>query len=243
MKTKIIRIAWRIFQKLFVILLSVLWIVSFIIACHNAMNLSITDASGWWQVVIELLGTPIILYGLYEIWKKVQVFGWKPDIRIGVFNAGALSCINDNKPLSTTVDISQGDTFFQLVVRNDGKAIAKYVKILLEFESVSEDYKQQTQTTIEKLAAPKIVLPKDSLFTRQNNKDFVFTGGDKWFIYPHDKVLFGFHILTTEKDQPPFPFGYRFHCTLWAEGLDNSIIQQLIVNVIRKDPIKETNEE
>ena len=220
---------------------NVIWIIVVIIsgiftgwAIYLALLLPIADASGWWQVGIAFAGLPIIFYGLADMEKQVREAQWKPEISIGLSGVGPISYIKTQKVLPKTVSINQGYPFFQLVVRNGGKLAAKFVKIHLEFASFQDDSYQRLATTpVESLAAPTVKIPEDNPFKWQNNKDFIFTGGDDWVIYPLDESVFGFFLKTVIVDQPPIPHDYHFHCTVWTEGLDNPASEDLIVRITR----------
>ena len=201
----------------------------------NALSLSLADSSGWWQTGIAFAGLPIILYGLLDIEKNIKESLWKPEISIRLFTVGPISEIRQQKTLLKSVDVSQGYPFFQLVVRNNGKLAAKFVKIHFEFDSFQDDsFRESAKSTVESLASPVLKIPKDSLFKWQNNKDFIFTGGDDWVIYPKDDSVFGFFLETVVVGQRPVPHDYHFSCTIWAEGLDNPIREKLTVNVVTK---------
>ena len=200
----------------------------------NALSLSLADASGWWQTGIAFAGLPLIFYGLLDIEKHLKESLWKPEISIGLFTVGPISEIKQQKELSKFVSIKQGYPFFQLVIRNGGKLAAKFVKIHLEFDSFQDDgFQEAAKTTVERLAAPVLKTPQDNPFKWQNNRDFIFTGGDDWVIYPKDDCAFGFYLETTVTGQPPVPHDYHFICTVWAEGLENPVTERLTVKVIK----------
>jgi hypothetical protein len=193
------------------------------------------EAAGWWQVGIEFLGLPLIISGLVEIQKKIKELSLRPEIILGLFGNGPISYIREGDVLPA-VTVNASYPFFQLVVRNQGDLVAKYVKILFEFESVGDfSYQKSAHTSVEKLAAPKLTIPEDNPFKWHNNKDFIFTGGSDWFIYPHDNVAFGFFLSTTVEGQHPIPHEYHFRCTLWAEGLENAVSEDLVLVVVNNN--------
>jgi hypothetical protein len=192
------------------------------------------NASGWLQVFLEALSLPVLVYGLYRLREELQRESWKPEISIGVTRVEPLSEARKRITLPTTASISQGYTCFQLLVRNKGKLAARFVKIHLEFLSFQDtSYRDVAKSPMEKLAAPTVEIPGDNPFEWQNNKDFIFRGGADWVIYPQDNAAFMFCLGTVVEGQSPVPHDYRFHCTIWAEGVGCPVEEELIVRVMK----------
>lgn len=105
------------------------WIASVAWALYAALSDRYIDTSGWWQVFIDLIGTPLILLGLLNL-RKNQ---WKPEIAIGVVEGWPRhSDIRNLDRLSTRIRIDQEFPAFSLVVRNNGKRVARSVKVRFE---------------------------------------------------------------------------------------------------------------
>jgi hypothetical protein len=204
-----------------------------LISLYFGLTSSRDNASGWFQVFLEALSLPVLLYGIYRLREELRKESWKPEISIGVTSIEPLSEVRRRTTLPTRADISQGYTCFQLLVRNEGKLAARFVKMHLEFESVGDtSYRNAAKLPVEELAAPTVEIPEDNPFEWQNNKDFIFTGGADWIIYPQDNTAFTFCLGTVVKGQPPVPHDYRFHCTVWAEGLDCPAEEDLVVRIV-----------
>jgi hypothetical protein len=220
-----------------------LWVFIIIIS-FGLVGLSIfeafqpsADVSGWVQVGIAALGVPILLRELNQIREAINQ---KPNIGIGLasINDLPLAKIRDAKSLTTLKNVSHGYPHFELVVRNEGRVAAKSVKI--HFEFISRAPKGNS------LAVPVLECKdwlKDNRFTfkKVNNADFVFIGGTDWVLHANDSDMFAFYLTTAlgRKDKPgeheyPDVGEYEFMCTVWADGLDNPVVEKLKVNVVDK---------
>ena len=201
---------------------------------YFALTSQTDDPSGWWQVFLGALSVPIVFYELDQIRRAV---GQKPIISIGLVGVDdlPLSKIRDTATLPTTVTVSQGYAHFYLVVRNQGKVAARYVKVHLEHKRKPSDQLS--------LLSPVVKMSEFSSdkpsFKAENNIDFLFIGGSDWVIYPNDSEIFGFHITTVviKQTEPyrlreyPEPGDCHFQCTVWAEGLNHPVSEQLTVKI------------
>jgi len=204
----------------------------FFVSLYFALTSSRDNASGWWQVFLETLGLPVLIYGLYKLREEMRREGWRPEIRIGISQVEPLSEVRKRETLPTMAIVSQGYACFQLIVGNRGRLAARFVKMHLEFLSFQDDsYASAARSPVERLAAPTVKIPNGNPFKWQNNKDFIFEGGHDWVIYPRDDVTFAFFLGTVVQGQLPVPYDYRFRCTVWAEGLDNPVHSELTVRV------------
>ena len=78
-------------------------------------------------------------------------------------------------------------------------------------------------------------------FKKVNNADFVFIGGENWILHANDTDMFDFHISTVivknaetkERERPDYG-DYQFVCTIWADGLDKPISENLAVRIVDK---------
>jgi len=191
------------------------------------------DAAGWIQVAIAALGVPILLRELYQIRQSINQ---KPIISIGLANVKdlPLSNVRAKKSLKPTLEISRGYPHFWLVIRNTGRVAAKSVKIHFEFiKSTHQDPLLQPVIRTEDWMGDKRYT-----FKIVNNADFVFIGGTDWVLHANDTDMFDFYITTSivkgeQRERPDFG-DYEFRCTAWADGLDNPVVQKLIVRIVNK---------
>lgn len=202
-----------------------------------------SDFSGWGQLIIEAFTLPIIAFELFRISKEL---GKMAAIDIGVVGIKEypLSNIRSIEKLPTYTKISQGYPLFCLVVRNKGQISAKFVKIHLEFTNHKPTFKDSELSAVESMASPVIKIYESdtqNIFNRENNVDFVFRGGNNWVLRPYDSEKFDFFISTfigtNNPNMPyerPYPSICQFTCTLWADGIENPVIQKVEVEIERK---------
>ncbi len=225
----------QIFGKHFTKLIAIATVLAAMVIIIWARPLSPGDASGWWQVAIAIVGLPLLIYELYRIRKALEQ---KPDISIGLAAVEDLptSKIRDLETLPMTTAVGRGYAHFWLAVRNQGKVAAKFVKIHLEYKSEFLQPKQASLVPVIEVSEFSSGKPN---FYKENNAEFVFIGGADWVIHPNDTEVFDFHITTVmvlqqepfELREYPEPGNYHFHCTVWAEGLDHPISEQLTVKI------------
>jgi hypothetical protein len=201
-----------------------------------------SDFSGWGQLIIETFTLPIIAFELYRISKEL---GKSAEIDIGVVGIKEypLSNIRSIEKLPIHTKISQGYPLFCLVIRNKGQVSARFVKIHLEFVGHEPTFKSGELSTVESMASPVIKIYESdtqNIFNRENNVDFVFRGGTDWVLRPYDSEKFDFFISsfigTKDSNMPyerPYPSICQFTCTIWADGLENPIIQRVEVEIER----------
>ncbi len=201
-------------------------------------------ASGWWQVVILIIGLPILLYQLYEILREL---GKKPELDIGLATINDLptSRIREKKTLPYAVDVSSGYPHFFLVIKNQGKAAARYIKVHFEHRT------SETPLNISIKRPPPVLKVSEfskekPQFHQENNVECVFTGGTNWVIHPEDTEVFGFHMTTSviketikrengdiiNIPESPARGDCVFDCTIWTEGVDKPISKRLIVGIV-----------
>jgi len=194
-----------------------------------------SDAAGWIQVGIAALGVPILLRELYQIRQAVNQ---KPILNIGLANVKdlPLSKIREMKTLKTTLKVSHGYPHFWLVIRNSGKAGARFVKIHVEY--IRPERKSLCLPVIE---VSDWLGDNRYTFKKVNNADFVFIGGSDWILHANDSDMFDFDMTTAvvkqiEPEIREFPDvgDYEFICTIWADGLDKPISEKLIVSIVNK---------
>lgn len=191
-----------------------------------------SDIAGWVQVGIAALGIPILLRELIHIREAINQ---KPIIGVGLANVKDLPLSKVRvSELKTTINVSQGYPSFWLIIRNTGKVSAKSVKIHIEYLSPSR----------KSLYLPVIEMDdwlgdERYTFKKVNNADFVFIGGSDWVLHVNDTDMFAFHMTTAIvkqrkpeiRERPDFG-EYVFTCTVWADGLDKSLVEKLTVNVV-----------
>jgi hypothetical protein len=205
-------------------------------ATYHALASAREAASGWWQVAIAFASLPLVFVQLATIQEELRRAQWRPQIRIGVAPVGPLAPLA-SAPLAHHCTAQRGYPFFQLLVKNEGRLAAKWVKIHLEFESFGDSsYQDYARSPIDKIAAPRLHIPKDNPFTWQNNRDFVFNGGADWVIHPYDTVSFPFFVQTVVKDHPPVPCDYSLKATVFAEGIESPVAASLTVSISEEAP-------
>jgi len=197
-----------------------------------------SDTAGWVQVILAAFGVPLLLREIIQIRATINQ---KPIITVGLANVNdlPLSKIRQLSTLKTSIKLSQGYAHFWLLIRNQGNVAARSIKIHFEFKG--SNYQN-------KLLGP-VITAKDWLndkrytFKKVNNTDFVFVGGDNWLLHANDTDMFDFHISTAivinsetgERERPDYG-DYQFVCTIWADGLDKPLSEELTVHIV--DSIK-----
>ena len=201
-----------------------------------------SDFSGWGQLIIETLALPTIALELSRIRREL---GKSAAIEIGVVGIKEypLSNIRSIEKLKTYTKISQGYPLFCLVVRNKGQISARFIKIHLEFTGHQPTFKDGELSAAQSMASPVIKIYESdahNTFNRENNVDFVFRGGTDWILRPHDSEKFDFFITsfigTKDPNLPyerPYPSICQFTCTLWADGIEKPVVQQVAVEIER----------
>jgi hypothetical protein len=201
-----------------------------------------SDFSGWGQLIIETLTLPMIAFELNRIRKEL---GKTAEIDIGVVGIKEypLSNIRSIEKLQTYTKINQGYPLFCLVVRNKGQVSARFVKIHLEFTDHEPSFKKGELSPVESMASPVIKIYKSNNqynFNRENNADFVFSGGTDWVLRPQDSEKFDFFISSAigTKDpkipyERPYPSLCKFVCTVWVDGIEKPVVQRVDVEIER----------
>ena len=112
----------------------ILVVFSSIQAYQAFVTQSYSDLAGWLQVVVAVLGVPILYWELSQIRQAVY---HKPIIRIGLGNVNdlPLSKLRKKQSLVKKIAVDHGYPQFWLIVRNQGKVAAKSVKIHIEYVS------------------------------------------------------------------------------------------------------------
>jgi len=188
-------------------------------AVYFAFSSTRENASGWVEVAIAFIGLPIVVYQLMNLRQKIEQAHWKPEIYVGVAHHPlSISDIEDNLPSEIELIRKSANFHFSLVIQNRGKLAAKFVKIHLVFQSFED------QTYI-----PVIGFPEDN-FDKKGKKDYIFSGGPGWVVYPFDAEWF--HIELNPNSAGVIRSGeYLFQCTVRAEGLDTPVSRELRVNI------------
>jgi len=137
--------------------------------------------------------------------------------------------------LPKKTSIGQGYPHFLLVVRNSGKVAAKSVKIHFDYNSPTKN----------SLYFPVVEIGEwlgdyRYSFKKVNNEDFVFIGGSDWVLHANDTDIFNFYMTTSvvkqtepiEIRERPELGEYNFSCTVWCDGIDKPVSEQLIIALI-----------
>ena len=197
--------------------ISVGWALSY------ALPLTPGEASGWWQVIAVLAGLPIFFDQLKKIEEEARRAKWKPEIVIGLMPYEGddsrplpLSTTLVEENLSNAISLSDSTVYnnLLLVIQNRGELSAKFVKIHLEFEP----------SDIHSTFIPTIEFKEHKFEPNHYGKDYIFYGGSDNVIYPHDVERFRMYIHPQRRSNT-----YRFHCTVWADGLDNPVKKHLTI--------------
>ena len=186
---------------------------------HFAFACTPENVSGWIEVAIASAGLPVLVYELVNLRRITEQAGWRPDIHIGVARH-PLSISDIETGLSNEIELVRrsANFYFSLVIYNGGQLAARFVKVHLVFQSYED-----------KTYIPAVVFPEDN-FERKGKKDYIFSGGPGWVVYPSDAEWF--HV-----ELAPHPSGeirsgdYIFQCTVRAEGLDSPATEELIVKI------------
>jgi len=189
------------------------------IAVWFALSSTRDNASGWAEVAIAFIGLPILVYELVNLRKKVEQAQWEPDIHVGVAQH-PLSISDIESALSTEIELIRkaANFHFSLVIQNRGKRAARFVKIHLVFESFED-----------KTYIPVVRFSEDN-FEKKGTKDYVFSGGRDWIVYPTDAEWF--HIELDSHPGGQIRSGdYLFQCTVRTEGLDTPVREELKVKI------------
>lgn len=195
-------------------------------ALSYALPLKPAEASGWWQIAVVFAGLPIFFYQLQQIEEETRKAQWKPEISIGLLplhdqNGRPLSTseIKLIKNLPTDVGGLEPIRYhqFYLVIRNEGKIAAKFVKIHLEFRQSEESGN----------FAPTIEFRAPRFEPVSFGKDHFLYGGEDQVIYPRDVETFRMYFHP--QGARPTLAAYYFDCTVWAEGLDDPVSGTLVM--------------
>ena len=72
----------------------------------------------------------------------------------------------------------------------------------------------------------------------------MFIGGENWLLHANDTDMFDFHISTAlvkdvetgQRERPGYG-DYQFICTIWADGLEKPVSEELTIRIV--DSIKQ----
>jgi hypothetical protein len=261
----------RLFLIVTLVILVIGWLVVLGLSLYCALTLNcVSEVAGWWEVFLAVVAIPMLIYQLYSLRKAIQEGQWKPEIKVGL----AVSLTDFSKLRSIEVLPSRVkldlDSYFSLdeeqlvdakqfnpdsiatpvvlVIRNQGKRAARFVKVRLSLVSFPGEN-------------PPILHAK-GFSTLSDETTLVFRGGADWVIYPHDMELFhlgvtgksamSYHdriglflmdrFLTDEQQRilaitAVFGLGdYDFRCTVWTEGQDGPVTEELRLTVMDSKP-------
>jgi hypothetical protein len=165
---------------------------------------------------------------LKKIEEEARRAKWKPEIVIGLMPYEGddsrplpLSTTLVEENLSNAISLSDSTVYnnLLLVIQNRGELSAKFVKIHLEFEP----------SNIDSTFIPTIEFREHKFEPNHYGKDYIFYGGSDNVIYPHDVERFRMITHPQHRLWSSRIFTYRFHCTVWADGLDNPVKEQLTI--------------
>lgn len=212
-----------------------LWLGSIARAVYGITSESFNaDTSGWYQVVVELLGFPLILYGLLcELPKQIEERKWRPKISIGVMpGRPSLSEIRAMSSLPTEIVVhpnqDQIGFWFSLIIRNQGELAAKSTKLSIEVDDISFDDGSQ------------LILWSDCnrIMPESQGKDYIYPKdvGQQLVIHSRDEDVFRFPIQNRRRGPPSesaLPLRFSLFCMVWADGLDGISKVRLTVEVAK----------
>lgn len=197
------------------------------------------DITGWVQVALSVVAIPLIVYELDAI---REVGNRSPQISFGLANVNDLPISKlHTLQLKNNVNVSKGYAHFYIVLRNQGSAVAKNIKVEIE-------HTNPQQITY----APYIKVDEFSdnkpTFYAENNFNYIFRSPLDWGINIDDMEIFGFHLTTViieeyAEDSNGEKFAIRsqpaigkveIRCRVTVAGMKNPIEDTLTVNIVEK---------
>lgn len=210
-------------KQALLILIAVVWVgLTLFAVVQTILSIGIpSEMSGWWQVAIEMIGLPLLLFGLYQIIQQNQR---QPDIHVGVYHRDIRTVdiyqLDENDELQSEYKVSGSNTDFALTIQNRGRKVAQFIKIRLEHLN-----------RIESPTSSRIGLSNE-VFSSNTNVDFHFDD-QGYILYPGEIQSFIFKAYVQERNRLTDPIrGETAHlrCTIWADGLDKPIQRELFIS-------------
>lgn len=211
---------WPWYAKVLIAVWAILVGTFVTISLWSVFQNGFSDAAGWAQVAVEVLGLPLVIYGLYRLAPE------KPVIQIGVAFGHPRQVREEYNEFSNKVitGIWDNKAPFLLIVRNRGNVAAKFVKISLEI-----NVREPTNwygTILEHTGDFPFVAEGTS-------ENLTLCGGEDLVIYPKDEVAFRFSLASSQEILEEN--NYNLRCMVWAEGLSEPKIEYLLVRASHKN--------
>jgi hypothetical protein len=200
----------------------------------------VPESLDYWQLLISLLAVPAVGYQLYSLNKTIREQQAAPKIRIGLaqhpFDKSDLTI---DQPFPTSLlkaQPSNGENYYcNLVIQNHGNRVAKFVKIIVELqlpENGADGLERPSFKSVGTTNSNLNIFYSDS----SARYTFIFRGAANWHVYPHDIEFFTIELWPrasggrSPKDRRHWNYSdatCKFRCTVWADGLDEPISQDL----------------
>ena len=211
------------------ITLFLLWVALVLLVLYLIVSCFVRgdDASGWSQVAIELIGLPLLLYGLvYELPKQIEARGRRAGIEIGVHYGGLPLRTLRTMSLKEVYECPWEDPSFELIIRNDGKAAATNVKIYFEFNA-TVTYPPPKDVVIRPQRGNRFRPIRQDIVSN----DFVFSDIG-WYLAPGDVAAFSFRLCNDSGPEQLADRSYFFDCLFVSDWLERPANQQVQVKVL-----------
>jgi len=198
-------------------LLTPIWLWLLSKAIRIASTISPEGASGWWQVAIELFAFPTLLYTLIHLYKRISREHWKPEITLGAvprdFPPSRIRMMS-SLPKYLEVGPSNDTPMFRMVIRNQGKLVARSAKIEIELERASGE-------------GNRLILDSPHFEYDSSWKTYSChsIAGQELMIRAGDHESFAFSVFPLGAQMPYLPtsdLSIAFVTRVWADGLDPS---------------------
>jgi hypothetical protein len=123
--------------KTILIIISIIAVLGFSLFIYLAISEFNGDPAGWVQAAIAAIEIPIIVWGISQILKEIQL---KPELDFGIFHGIAPDDYTDfmKKPLHRKTITDKLPTNFSFVILNKGKMTAEDVKFDLRYKQFGE---------------------------------------------------------------------------------------------------------
>jgi hypothetical protein len=174
------------------------------------------NSSSWTQVVIDLIGLPIIIYGLWALRRE-------PEISVGIVKGHPSRFeIRRNRSLPKEIEISIQEGF-TLVIRNVGNSAAESVRWIFEYDPCGGDLALNARDIPDPSREPgEIIFPP--MYTQGNYQLNVYSRDEetcKIWVKDHKR----------SKAKLSLPLRVSCNCRVVANGVNDPIEQKLAIHL------------
>ncbi|RMG71771.1 MAG: hypothetical protein D6711_14555 [Chloroflexi bacterium] len=263
-------------------LTATIWLLLSLIPLYCAINFTCDpDAGSFWALFLQAVAVPVLLFELYRLRKTIQSTIWEPDINVGfaiapvdtntefeskeiVWDTTSIlnvieRMVENPEDFAFSSDWETSPAYFKeaftpvrFTIRNKGKAVAKYLKIVLslidfpgdespEIGSRDERMKKLIDglTLVYRQDSNHVLFPSDfeiiNLDIGSNRSEWksAFNSVDFSMWYPSDierKLAFleGYYAILPKEGV------YVWRATIWTEGSKTAISQDMSITVSKK---------